>query len=66
MGNGSQILMERRRKNIRQADLAAAMGLRQGTLLDIERERIPVGADLLSMALKAMDGCSSTKEQKGE
>lgn len=31
-----------------------------------ERERIPVGADLLSMALKAMDGCSSTKEQKGE
>ena len=55
MGIGSQILMERRRRQVRQKTLADAMGINMNTLTDLERERLPVGTEVLSLALKALD-----------
>jgi len=60
MGIGSQILMERRRRRVRQRALADAMGINMNTLTDLERERLPVGTEVLSLALKALDEIAET------
>lgn len=63
MGIGSQILMERRRRKIRQEPLAKKMGINMNTLTDLERERLPVGTEVLSLALKALDELSPDKTE---
>jgi transcriptional regulator with XRE-family HTH domain len=63
---GAQILTERRRRRIRQSDLAIELGVSIHVMVAIERDQMPVSATTLEWARKAMYQIQSRRGDKVE
>lgn len=55
MDYGQEIRAERARRRISQQTLARRLGLWRGTLVDIERGRVPITAEQFARILRALE-----------